>query len=166
MSAFCAMPMTTQIRRGLHSGANEKSKPLLRSSRIIVASSGECSDHMASANRTGADGEKIARKHLRRKGYLILESNWSTTFGELDIIAKQGNELVFVEVKTRRGASTEVALEAVTPAKRERMLKAVYQYLHDHDIDSETQWRMDVIAVAIQAGGPPQIDHVEDAFDW
>lgn len=121
---------------------------------------------MANTNRTGAAGERIARQHLCAKGYAILESNWSTTFGELDIIAKQGDALVFVEVKTRRGASTESALEAVTSAKHERMLKAVYQYLHDHDIDSETQWRMDVIAVALNSGPGPQIDHVEDAFDW
>lgn len=121
---------------------------------------------MSDTKRTGADGEKIARKYLREKGYAILESNWSTTFGELDIVAKRGDELVFVEVKTRRTAGTEAALEAVTPAKRERMLKAVYQYLHNHDIDADTQWRMDVIAVAIRAGVRPQIDHVEDAFDW
>ena len=121
---------------------------------------------MPNTKRTGADGEKFAREYLRRKGYAILESNWSTTFGELDIVAKRRDVLVFVEVKTRRGAGTEAALEAVTPAKHERMLKAVYQYLHDHDIDSDTQWRMDVVAVAIQAGVRPQIDHVEDAFDW
>lgn len=121
---------------------------------------------MPNTNRIGADGEEIARKYLREKGYAILESNWSTTFGELDIVAKRGDELVFVEVKTRRGTGTEAALEAVTAAKHERMLKAVYQYLHDHDIDTDTQWRIDVIAVAIQAGGRPQVDHVEDAFDW
>ena len=80
---------------------------------------------MASTKRTGAAGEDIARKHLREKGYAILDSNWSTTFGELDIIAQRGDELVFVEVKTRRGVGTEAALAAVTPAKRERMLKAV-----------------------------------------
>ena len=121
---------------------------------------------MANTKRTGADGEEIARNYLSAKGYAILESNWSTNFGELDIVAELDDELVFVEVKTRHGASTEAALEAVTPAKRERILKAVYQYLHDHDIDSEAQWRMDVIAIAIQAGRLPQIDHVEDAFDW
>ena len=121
---------------------------------------------MAYTNKTGADGEKLARQYLRDKGYAILESNWSTTFGELDIVAKRGEELVFVEVKTRRGAGTQAALEAVTPAKHERLLKAVYQYLHDHDIDAETQWRMDVIAVALKDGVRPQIEHVEDAFDW
>lgn len=121
---------------------------------------------MSNTNRTGAAGESIAREYLREKGYVILESNWSTTVGELDIVAKRDGVLVFVEVKTRRAASAETALEAITPTKHERTLKAVYQYLQDHDIDSETLWRMDVIGVAIAAHGPPRIDHVEDAFDW
>ena len=121
---------------------------------------------MANTIRTGAAGERIAREYLRAKGYTIVESNWSTAFGELDIVAKRDDLLVFVEVKTRRGVGTESALEAVTLAKHERLLKAVYQYLHDQDIDSETQWRLDVIGVALSAGARPQIDHVEDAFDW
>ena len=121
---------------------------------------------MRNTLRTGAAGEKIAREYLSAKGYAILDANWSTTFGELDIVAKRDDVIVFVEVKTRRGANTEAALEAVTPAKHERMLKAAYQYLRDQDIDPETQWRLDVIAVAISADRRPRIDHVEDAFDW
>ena len=121
---------------------------------------------MAKANRTGADRRNNRAEISARKGLRHPRKQLVDYFGELDIVAKRGDELVFVEVKTRRGVGTEAALEAVTPAKHERMLKAVYQYLHDHDIDSETQWRMDVIAVAIQAGCRPQIDHVEDAFDW
>ena len=121
---------------------------------------------MANTSRTGAAGERIAREYLRAKGCAIVESNWSTTFGELDIIAKRDDLLIFVEVKTRRGVGTEAALEAVTPAKHERLLKAVYQYLHDNDIDADSQWRLDVIAVALIADARPQIDHVEDAFDW
>ena len=116
--------------------------------------------------QTGAAGEKIANEYLRAKGYAIRDTNWSTTFGELDIIAQQEDLLVFVEVKTRRAMNTESALEAVTRAKHERMLKAVYQYLNDHDIDAEAQWRIDVVAVALKAGCRPQVDHVEDAFDW
>ncbi len=116
--------------------------------------------------RTGAAGEKIARDYLRAKDYRILDANWATAFGELDIVAKHDDRIVFVEVKTRRGASTEPAFEAVTSAKQERMLKAIYQYLQDHDIDTESLWRIDVIAIAIKAGGRPRIDHVEDAFDW
>jgi putative endonuclease len=121
---------------------------------------------MANRKQTGAVGEEFARKYLRQKGYAIIESNWSSRFGELDIVAQQGDELVFVEVKSRRGAGAEAALAAVTPVKRERMLKAVYQYVHERDLDSETQWRIDVIAVSLRAGGRPQIEHVEDAFDW
>lgn len=121
---------------------------------------------MANTNRTGAAGEGIAIEYLRAQGYTIVDRNWSTVVGELDIVAKRDEIFVFVEVKTRRGAGTEAALEAVTPAKHERTLKAVYQYLHEHDIDAESGWRIDVIGVAIAAHGPPRIDHVEDAFDW
>lgn len=121
---------------------------------------------MTKSAKTGAAGERIASAYLRSQGYAIRQTNWSTTVGELDIIAQRGDLLVFVEVKTRRDQDTEAALAAVTPAKHERVLKAVYQYLHDHDIDSEAQWRVDVIAVAIPPDGPPRVDHVEDAFDW
>ena len=121
---------------------------------------------MANTLQTGAAGERIASAYLRSKGYAIRDTNWTTRFGELDIIAQQGDLLIFVEVKTRRAPSTEPALEAVTHAKHERMLKAVYQYLHDHEIDPEAQWRIDVIAVAIAADRGPRVDHVEDAFDW
>ena len=121
---------------------------------------------MTDSLNTGAAGEKIAIEYLRAKGYAILETNWSTLVGELDIVAKRDDVLVFVEVKTRRGVNTEGALEAITPAKHERVVKAAYQFLHDHDIDLETQWRIDVIAVAMNSGARPQIDHVEDAFDW
>jgi len=121
---------------------------------------------MTKRQETGAAGESIARRYLRLKGYAILDSNWSTTLGELDIVAERGGILVFVEVKTRRGADTAPALESITPAKHERMLNAVYQYLHEHDIDTDSQWRIDVIAVALNPSGKPRIDHVEDAFDW
>lgn len=121
---------------------------------------------MTRLHKIGAEGEKRAQLYLRRKGYVIRETNWSSVYGELDIISEQNGALVFVEVKTRRAANTESALEGITAAKRERMLKAVYHYLHDRDIDSETDWRIDVIAVALDGARPPKLDHVEDAFDW
>ena len=122
--------------------------------------------NMPPAKQTGAQGEAIARRHLRRQGYRIIESNWKSLFGELDIIAERAGVLTFVEVKTRRAANTESALEGITAAKRERMLKAVYLYLHEREFDPEVQWRIDVIAVALGGAGPPKLDHVEDAFDW
>ena len=65
---------------------------------------------MSRQHRIGAEGEKRAQLYLRRKGYAIRETNWSSIFGELDIIAEKQGVLVFVEVKARRGADTEAAL--------------------------------------------------------
>lgn len=121
---------------------------------------------MPPSKHTGELGEALARQYLQQRGYRILEINWSSIFGELDIVAEREGALTFVEVKTRRAGNTETALEGITAAKRERMLKAVYQYLHDTELDPEIQWRIDVIAVALDNKRPPKLDHVEDAFDW
>ena len=120
---------------------------------------------MSKQRDIGAEGEKRAQRYLRRKGYLIRETNWSSIFGELDIIAEKNGALVFVEVKTRRGANTDSALAGITAAKRERMIKAVYQYLDHCELDWDSPLRLDVIAVALDSGSAT-IAHVEDAFDW
>ena len=120
---------------------------------------------MARAQAIGARGEALAKRYLRCKGYAILDANWSSLYGELDIIAEKDGAMVFVEVKARRGADTESALAGITAVKRERMLKAVYQYLDQRELDWERPWRIDVIAVALD-GGAAKIAHVEDAFDW
>lgn len=121
---------------------------------------------MPPAKQTGAQGEALARRYLLRRGYRIVETNWSSIYGQLDIVAERDGALAFVEVKTRRAANTESALAGITTSKKERMLKAVYQYLHDRELDADTQWRIDVIAVALDGDRPPKLDHVEDAFDW
>ena len=120
---------------------------------------------MSRKHKIGAEGERRARRYLRRKGYVIRETNWSTVYGELDIIAEKDGALVFVEVKARRGQDTEAALAGITAAKRERMIKAVYQYLDHCELDWESPLRIDVIAVALDGSGAT-IAHVEDAFDW
>ncbi len=122
--------------------------------------------NMPKAKQTGAQGESIAQRFLRRKGYTILETNWSSLVGELDIIAEKDGQLIFVEVNARRGADTEAALAGITSAKRERMQKAVYQYLDERELDWDCAWRIDVIAVALAGAGAAKIAHVEDAFDW
>ena len=93
---------------------------------------------MPASKHTGARGEAIARRYLRQRGFRIIECNWSSIFGELDIVAEKAGVLTFVEVKTRRADNTEAALEGITAAKRERMLKAVYQYLHDRETSIRT----------------------------
>ena len=120
---------------------------------------------MSRTRQIGARGEWLARNHLIQRGYTILDSNWATRFGEIDIVAQSNDLYVFVEVKTRRSHSTETALASITPAKHERIIKAVYQYLDDKGLDEDTAWRIDVIGVALDRG-QAMIDHVEDAFDW
>lgn len=121
---------------------------------------------MSSTRRTGTRGEKIAQAFLKQRGYIIVDANWSTRFGEIDIVARRGDQLVFVEVKTRYSQDTESAFASITPAKHERLVKAVYQYLHDHELDDDTRWRIDAIGIALDRNKPPIIDHVTDAFDW
>ncbi len=117
------------------------------------------------AHRLGAQGESLARQYLIRRGYEIVASNWSTRYGEIDIIARANGVIVFVEVKTRQDSDTESAFAGITRVKHERLLKAVYQYLHERELD-EARWRIDAIGIAWQRRGQPIIDHIEDVFDW
>lgn len=121
---------------------------------------------MRSRQETGALGEQLAQRYLKERGYAILEANRANTYGEIDIIAERAGGLIFVEVKTRQASETEAALAGITPAKRERLIHAIYLYLHEMGWDEEKPWRIDVIAVALSREQAPKIDHLEDAFDW
>lgn len=130
--------------------------------RVTTEKQGNC---MGQTQEIGNRGESIAQHYLVQKGYVIIDINWSSRFGELDIIAKQHDIYVFIEVKTRRSKTTESAFASITPAKREKMIKAVYQYIHDKNLD-DIIWRIDAIGIALHRDQSPIIDHVEDAFDW
>ena len=82
----------------------------------------------------GAYGEELATTHLRQLGYEIIMRNWQCRAGEIDIIARDANEWVFVEVRTRRAPDTDSAIESVTPAKEARVLAASQTYLDAHDL--------------------------------
>ena len=116
-------------------------------------------------NSIGAQGEGLARDYLEKRGYAIVERNWSCQYGEIDIIARRDGILAFVEVKTRRAPDTDDILIGITRQKRTRMLRSIAQYLHDRGLE-EAQWRVDAIAVALPRQRPPQIEHVRDVFDW
>lgn len=111
----------------------------------------------------GQYGEQIAADHLRQKGYTIQQTNWHCQAGELDIVAQQGEMWVFIEVKTRRTHGT--ALTAITPAKRERIIHAVYAYLEAYELE-DAIWRIDAMSVVVKAHQAPIVHHVEDALDW
>ncbi len=113
----------------------------------------------------GKRGEQLATNYLQQLGYTIVTTNWRCSYGELDIIALKDEVLVFVEVRTRYAASTDAALESVKLRKQSRLQQLAYAYLAAHDME-DTEWRIDLIAVAIPYSGQPVIEHVENALEW
>lgn len=105
----------------------------------------------------------MASRFLRRKGYRILERNYRTPFGELDIVARKGEVVAFCEVKTRTGGDFEEALLAVDERRRGRMAGAAAYYLL-HEEKGTPCCRFDVIAL-LNEGGKWKIVHIEDAFE-
>lgn len=112
--------------------------------------------------RTGEEGEEMASRYLRRRGYRILERNFRSPFGELDIIAGKAGKVVFCEVKTRTVGDIEEALGAVDERRRQRMARAAYYYLNRWG-GAVSGCRFDVIAL-LKKGGKWKIVHIEDAF--
>lgn len=106
----------------------------------------------------GRIGEKTASSYLKKKGYKILETNYKTRLGEIDLIANDGDYLVFVEVKTRSNDSFGAPSEAVDKRKREKYFKVASEYLLRKGL-IDTACRFDV--VEIEDG---QINHLIDAF--
>lgn len=115
--------------------------------------------------RLGCWGEEQAAKYLRLRAYTILERNYACRLGEIDIIARRGRYIVFVEVKMRKDAAFAQAREFVTPAKQRRIIATAQMYLSANDI--ELQPRFDVLEVYAPQGmeGRAKIIHTENAFD-
>ena len=103
-------------------------------------------------------GETAARDYLRAKGYTILEENYAGQIGEIDIIAKDGETIVFVEVKARENTDFGYPIEAVTPQKVRKICLTAQQYLVHHRLLGKDV-RFDVVAVL-----RGEIEHVESAF--
>ena len=111
----------------------------------------------------GAKGEEIATSFLKQRKYRIIETNFRCRCGEVDIIARDGKTIVFVEVKTRRTASYGLPQLAVTPFKQRQISKAALTYLAKNRLMDENA-RFDVISVLLLTTAP-QVDHIKNAFD-
>lgn len=116
---------------------------------------------MAQHNQLGVDGEQIAVNHLIAQGYIIRHTNWRCGKLELDIIARRNQEVVFVEVKTRRNRDYAHPSDAIDEPKIRRMVTAADAYIRQYNIPFEV--RFDVISV-INDGHHVEIEHIEDAF--
>ena len=112
---------------------------------------------------TGILGEKLAKDFLKKRGYHIFETNYRCPEGEIDIIAKQRDYLVFIEVRTKRSLEFGSPEESITPAKKERMRAAAGYYRQAHQ-NLPQLWRIDVVAVELnQKGKPSRIELIENA---
>jgi putative endonuclease len=107
----------------------------------------------------GRYGEDVAEAHVRSRGWDVLDRNWRTRDGELDLVALDGRELVVVEVKTRRSTAYGHPAEAVTARKLARVRRLAAQWLATHDVHPRSV-RVDVIAVLLPPRGAAQIDHL------
>lgn len=114
----------------------------------------------------GALGERLAAEHLERQGYRILERNFRCRMGELDLIARRGNDLVFVEVKLRKDVSHGEAREFVTASKQRKLLLTAEYYLSARPWAQDLQARFDVIEVYAPRGTEEgcTVRQLENAF--
>src|SRR4051812_36692675 len=110
----------------------------------------------------GDRGERAAARHLRRAGMRVLVRGYRTEQGEVDLIARDGDTLVFVEVKSR---SRGEPAEAVTPEKQRRLTLAALHFLRRHGL-LEQRCRFDVVAIVWPGGRrPAAVEHYRDAFE-
>lgn len=110
---------------------------------------------------TGARGETEAVKHLIGRGYVILERNYSKRMGEIDIVARDGEYLVFCEVKFRRGDTSGCAAAAVDFRKQRQICHTALYYLKEHRVSPDQPIRFDVVAM-----DGDRVELIRNAFDY
>jgi len=111
----------------------------------------------------GKRGEALAVKTLKKMGYRALVSNYRCALGEIDLVARDGDTLVFVEIKTRRHRSLGYAKEAVHPRKQRQLSKAALTYMKQNRCEN-MRARFDVVAVNFTSQGP-DIEVIRNAFE-
>ena len=115
-----------------------------------------------SRQRLGAAGEELACAELERLGYSILERNYRSRFGEIDIVAADAGTVVFVEVKTKTSSRFGDPVDEVTPQKQQQIISMGEEY-YSYWCAPDTQCRFDVVSVDYSLT-PPVITHYKDAF--
>ena len=117
-------------------------------------------------DKIGKRGEEAACRWLRKKDYKLVETNYENLpYGEIDIIARNGDYLVFVEVKTSQGTQTPFQPEKRIGFEKKRRLKNICQiYLSQNNIPLDSNWQIDVIAVALLGNKSAKIKHYKNAI--
>ena len=102
--------------------------------------------------RLGRWGEDTAASYLESVGHQIMARNWRGKSGEVDLITRHDEVIVFVEVKTRRGSAYGLPEEALTPLKASRLMETAELYLSENDL-SDVEWRIDLVAIEVDGTG-------------
>ena len=118
---------------------------------------------MRTTSDLGAHGERIAAAYLTDSGLRVLDRNWRCRDGELDIVARDGDALVFCEVKTRRAVGVGPPGEAVGHVKQRRLRVLAQRWLAAHD-EHAPELRFDVIGVLVRIDRPALVTHLRAAF--
>lgn len=113
---------------------------------------------------TARRGEDAAAAFLERVGMTLVERNWRCSAGEIDIVALDGDALVFIEVKTRRSERAGTGEEAVSAAKQRRLVRLADAYIHASGVDEVGQVRFDVVAIRVIADDRALLRHHRAAF--
>ena len=111
--------------------------------------------------RIGKWGEDVATEHLVQRGYEIIGRNVRTPYGEIDVVAKQGDTTIFVEVKTRTSNKMGLPEESITPKKQEHMIACAEHYAMENSAD---HWQIDVISIEGKPGAEPKITYFKNAI--
>ena len=112
----------------------------------------------------GKSGENLAVRELTADGYAIAARRYRTRFGEIDIVARDGDTIVFVEVRRKTGDGCGTAAESVTPDKQRRVVRMAVDYLARNDLYDRCAVRFDVVAIDDQPSGVPRVTVIKDAF--
>ena len=111
----------------------------------------------------GAYGERVAAQHLQEQGLVVLHRNWRCTDGEIDLVLRDGDAVVFCEVKTRRGGGFGTPAEAITHRKVCKLRQLACRWLEETGIHPRAM-RFDVVEVVPQRRGAPKVAHIRAAF--
>ncbi|MCW2858114.1 MAG: hypothetical protein JWR52_3729 [Marmoricola sp.] len=106
----------------------------------------------------GAYGERVAARHLVEQGMVVLDRNWRCPVGELDLVLRDGDVLVFCEVKTRRGETRGHPLQAVDTIKAQRLRRLAALWTDEHEVRVD-HVRLDVVGVTAPRRGPATVVH-------
>lgn len=117
---------------------------------------------MKNSNSKGKWGEDLASKYLMKKDYTIIDRNYKTKFGEIDIICRRNEEIIFVEVKMRSNFNYRKALGAISPSKIEKLRKTALIYIQEK-FDFDVAFRFDVVMIH-RSNNRTEIRHIENAI--